>query len=159
MKALLVSLALTVPLPSFAGGINLEAGYAKDYLRVEVAGDWLERNAPTAGIRYDMPLDSRGYLGLSFTARGIQHEDALIMDYGLEYWESTGVVEWFGGAVVETWGEEFAGVSRTLGGGRAGLRFRIGDLPFQLSGQYALGTAHVQRASVSACFSPSASGK
>jgi hypothetical protein len=130
-----------------ANQIGVQAGASSEWIITEKDGDWEHLSSPMAGVSYDLVLDERGYYGLSFAFRAAKDLD-LISQWGVEYWEVTGPLEYFVGGTFENWAEGVAGTTKFLGGGRAGARFEIEGLPFEASFSYSLGTESAQHIGV-----------
>ena len=118
-------------------GVGVQAGGARDWLKLGDGMDWEEVGALGGGLSYDIVLDEEGYQGLSIGTRF--SDDTNIQQYLLEYW-TVAAVEWFIGANMDVWDKELVGETKFLGGGRAGLRFDdVAGLPLELSGHYSAG--------------------
>jgi len=134
--AAIAALLLTVPAHA---QIAVSGGSTKDFIKV--GGAWEEVATPMAGVSYDIGFAADGaesYNGVTLSMRGSDGED-FIQEYGVDYW-SVGVVEWFIGAVGETWSPGLTGSREFLGGGRVGIRgSAVGGAPIELSASYVVG--------------------
>jgi hypothetical protein len=149
MKTMLfLALAVLLLAMPAAAQIGVQAGVGRDWVKLDSADDYTELASPLAGASYDVPMDDNETRGLTVGYKASQ-DIALISQYIMEGWWVSygGRVEWFGGAQFETWNRSDVLPGTTfLGGGRAGLRFEVQGLPFEVSGNYSAGEGGARRA-------------
>jgi len=142
--------ALVLAAPA-VGQVAVTGGGAKEYFRAPGSSEFVELGSPLAGFAYDIVGNDSGTWGYSFgyRATGATVEGAdigIISQYLGEYWDSSGVLEWFIGAQGESWSPDVTSAStRFLGGPRLGIRFEAAGLPIELSGNISWGRDSIQR--------------
>ena len=149
----LVVLALVGCVVPAHAQFGVQAGVARDWVRLAEGDALVELLAPLAGATYDVPLADDGTGGLSVGYKGAQSSQSdglglLVSQYLIEYWsvEYAGRLEWFAGGQFETWNRSVAlEGTEFLGGARAGLRFEVQDLPFEVSYNYSGGSGGAER--------------
>lgn len=148
MRTILMCAALValVAVPASAQ-LGVQAGAARDWVKLGDGQGFKELASPLAGASYDLVLGEEGDYGLTIGYKGAQ-DGVLISQYLVEYWGLSfqNVLEWFGGGQFETWTRTPPEIgTQFLGGARAGIRFELADVPFEVSGNYSRGTEGRER--------------
>lgn len=130
--------------------VALGGNYGADWFQFGRGLDQEQALVPSMVVAYDIPTAEDGMSGLSFAYRALSSgepgDGALVHEVRIEVWKQVfgGTLEVFGGGKTEAWDQSLIGDTKFLGGGEAGFRFPILNVPFEVSGHYAIGTESVK---------------